>query len=423
METEVWELASPIWVMVSAALVLLMTPGLAFFYGGLSRARSAINMMMMSFGAMGVVAVVWLLWGYSMSGGGTSIAGIFADPITAFGLVGLSGEDLVGVGFAATFAIITVALISGAVADRARFKAWLVFVPLWVTLVYAPLAYMVWGGGLLGADGAIGSIVGEALDFAGGLVVHMAAGLAALVLALVIGKRSGFSPSLHKPHSIPFVMLGAAILWFGWFGFNGGAAGSVAEAGLIWVNTLVAPGAAMVGWLITEQLRDGRMTSVGGASGIVAGLVAITPACAFVSPLGALAIGLVAGVICCFAVTVKFRLGIDDSLDVVGLHFVAGLWGTVAIGLLALPQDDGRGGLLLGGGAALMGAQLMAVLVTTVYTVLVTAVIAFAIHKTMGFRIPADDEVGGIDVAEHQESAYDFETAMAYTGEGADEKA
>src|SRR5699024_4849935 len=181
------------------------------------------------------------------------------------------------------------------------------FVPLWVTLVYAPLAYMVWGGGLLGADGAIGSIVGEALDFAGGLVVHMAAGLAALVLALVIGKRSGFSPSLHKPHSIPFVMLGAAILWFGWFGFNGGAAGSVAEAGLIWVNTLVAPGAAMVAWLITEQVRDGRMTSVGGASGIVAGLVAITPACAFVSPLGALAIGLVAGVICCFAVTVKFR--------------------------------------------------------------------------------------------------------------------
>ncbi len=422
METEVWELASPIWVMVSAALVLLMTPGLAFFYGGLSRARSAINMMMMSFGAMGVVAVVWLLWGYSMSGGGNSIAGVVADPITAFGLVGLGGDELVGVGFAATFAIITVALISGAVADRARFKAWMVFVPLWVTLVYTPLAYMVWGGGLLGADGAIGSVVGEALDFAGGLVVHMAAGLAALVLALVIGKRSGFSPSLHKPHSVPFVMLGAAILWFGWFGFNAGAAGSAAEAGLIWVNTLVAPGAAMVAWLITEQLRDGRMTSVGAASGIVAGLVAITPACAFVTPLGAFAIGVVAGIICCFAVTVKFRLGIDDSLDVVGLHFVAGLWGTVAIGLLAVTQEDGRAGLLVGGGLALMGAQLVAVLVTTVYTVVMTGIIAVVIHKTMGFRIADKDEMGGIDVAEHQESAYDFETALAYTGEVPDQQ-
>lgn len=417
METEaMWGVASQVWVMVSAALVLLMTPGLAFFYGGLSRARSAINMMMMSFAAMGLVAVVWVLWGYSMSGGGTSIAGIVADPITAFGLQGLSGEDLVGVGYGSTFAIITVALISGAVADRARFKAWMVFVPLWVTLVYAPLAYMVWGGGLLGADGAIGSVVGEALDFAGGLVVHMAAGLAALVLAMMIGRRAGFAPSLHKPHNIPFVMLGAALLWFGWFGFNGGAAGSIAEGGLIWVNTLVAPGAALVAWLFAEQLRDGRMTSVGAASGIVAGLVAITPACAFVTPLGALAIGAVAGAICCFAVNVKFKLGIDDSLDVVGLHFVAGLWGTLAIGLLAVAQEDGRAGLLYGGGFSIITSQVVAVLVTTVYTVAVTALIAFAIHKTMGFRIAPEDEVGGIDLSEHRESAYDLEVALAYTG-------
>ncbi|WP_232549634.1 ammonium transporter [Propioniciclava soli] len=423
MDTQaIWEAASPIWVMVSAGLVLFMTPGLAFFYGGLSRARSAINMMMMSFAAMGLVALVWLLWGYSMSGGGTSIAGIFADPISHFGLTQIGGEDLVGVGFGATFAIITVALISGAVADRARFKAWMVFVPVWVTLVYCPLAFMVWGGGLLSADGAIGSVVGEALDFAGGLVVHMAAGLAALVLALMIGKRTGFSAGIHRPHSIPFVMLGAAILWFGWFGFNGGAAGTIAEAGLIWVNTLIAPGIGMVAWLLTEQLRDGRMTSVGAASGIVAGLVAITPACAFVTPLGAAAIGAVAGIICCFAVNLKFRVGIDDSLDVVGLHFVAGLWGTLSIGLLAVPLEDGRAGLFYGGGLAIMTAQVVAVLVTTVFTVSLTALIAWAIHKTIGFRITAEDEEGGIDLSEHRESAYDLETALAYTGEGREQE-
>ena len=418
METEVmWGVASQVWVMVSAALVLLMTPGLAFFYGGLSRARSAINMMMMSFGAMGLVAVAWVLWGYSMSGGGTSLAGVVADPVTAFGLLGVSGEDLIKVGYASTFAIIAVALISGAVADRARFKAWLVFAPLWVTLVYTPLAFMVWGGGLLGADGAIGALVGPALDFAGGLVVHMAAGVGALVLAMTIGRRAGFAPSLHRPHNVPFVMLGAALLWFGWFGFNAGAATSLAEGGLIWINTLVAPGAGLVAWLITEQLRTGRMTSVGAASGIVAGLVAITPACAYVTPLGALVIGAVAGVLCCYAVDVKFRLGIDDSLDVVGLHYVAGLWGTVSIGLLAVPQADGRAGLLLGGGASLLVAQAVAVLVTTVFAAAVTALIAWGIHRTMGFRISAEEEVAGIDLAEHQESAYDL-LVPAYSGAG-----
>ena len=418
MDTDaMWGVASQVWVMASAALVLLMTPGLAFFYGGLSRARSAINMMMMSFGAMGMVAIAWVLWGYSMSGGGVSLGGILADPVTAFGLVGVPGEDLGGVGYAATFAIIAVALISGAVADRARFKAWMVFAPLWVTLVYAPLAFMVWGGGLLGPDGAIGSAVGHALDFAGGLVVHMAAGVGALVLAMTIGRRAGFAPSLHRPHSIPFVMLGAALLWFGWFGFNAGAAGSLAEAGLIWVNTLVAPGAGMLAWLVTEQLRDRRMTSVGAASGMVAGLVAITPACAYVTPVGALAIGAVAGVLCCYAVVVKFRLGIDDSLDVVGLHYVAGLWGTLAIGVLAVSQPDGRAGLLYGGGGSLLLAQTVAVLVVTVYAAAVTALIAWGIHRVIGFRISAEEELGGIDLSEHRESAYDLLTP-AYSGEG-----
>lgn len=250
----------------------------------MTRAKAALNMMMMSFVSIGLVGVVWVLWGFSMTGG-DGVGGLFGNPFTSFGLESLIGtEDLISAGFGATFAIITVALISGAIADRAKFSAWAVFVPVWVTLVYCPLAFMVWGGGLLGEEGAIGSVVEEAIDFAGGTVVHINAGVAALVLALIIGKRKGFGkdPS-QRPHNIPFVMLGATLLWFGWFGFNGGAAGTAEEAGLIWVNTMAAPAAAMVGWLLIERIRDGRPTSLGAASGIVAGLVAITPACASVS--------------------------------------------------------------------------------------------------------------------------------------------
>src|SRR5690606_33846591 len=310
--------ATDVWVMVSAALVLLMTPGLAFFYGGMARAKAALNMVLMSFVSIGMVGVVWVLWGYGMTSAPGVLGGLVGDPFADLGLVSHVGTaDLVGIGFGATFAIITVALISGAVADRTRFGAWSVFVPVWVTLVYCPLAFMVWGGGLLSADGAVGRVFGEAIDFAGGTVVHINAGLAALVLVYIIGSRADFgrTKGFHKPHNIPLVMIGTALLWFGWFGFNGGAAGSVEEAGLIWVNTLAAPAAAMLAWMLTERVRDGRPTSIGAASGVVAGLVAITPACASVSPLGAVLIGLVAGVGSALAVGLKYRFGYDDALD------------------------------------------------------------------------------------------------------------
>ncbi|MBD8045252.1 ammonium transporter [Arthrobacter sp. Sa2BUA2] len=401
--------AGHVWVMVSAALVLLMTPGVAFFYGGMTRAKAALNMMMMSFVSIGLVGVVWVLWGFSMTGG-EGIAGLFGSPFASFGLEDLIGtEDMISAGFGATFAIITVALISGAIADRAKFSAWAVFVPVWVTLVYCPLAFMVWGGGLLGAEGAIGSVVGEAIDFAGGTVVHINAGVAALVLALIIGKRRGFGtdPS-HRPHNIPFVMLGAALLWFGWFGFNGGAAGTAEEAGLIWVNTLAAPAAAMVGWLITERIRDGRPTSLGAASGIVAGLVAITPACASVSPAGALGLGLVAGVVAALAVGLKYKLGYDDSLDVVGVHLVAGLIGTVALGFIALPVDGVGGGLFYGGGFAQLGAQIVATVVAIIFSAVMTLIIGLAIHKTIGFRVSEEEELNGVDLSEHAETAYEL---------------
>ena len=407
--------AGDVWVMVSAALVLLMTPGLAFFYGGMARAKAAINMIMMSFVSVGLVGVVWVLWGYGMTSAPGVLGGLVGNPFADLGLSQHVGStDLVGIGYGATFAIITVALISGAIADRTRFASWAVFVPVWVTLVYCPLAFMVWGGGLLSADGLIGRTFGEAIDFAGGTVVHINAGLAALVLVYVIGSRTGFAKGLHGAHNVPLMMIGTAMLWFGWFGFNGGAAGTVEEAGLIWVNTLAAPAAAMIAWLVTEQLRDGHMTSVGAASGVVAGLVAITPACASVSPVGAVVIGLLAGVGSALAVGLKYRLGYDDALDVVGVHLVAGIIGTVAIGVLALPVDGEGGGLLYGGGAGQLVAQVVATLFTVVYTGVLTALIALAIHRTMGFRVSAEDEARGVDLAEHSESAYAFDEAAGY---------
>jgi Amt family ammonium transporter len=318
-------------------------------------------------------------------------------------------DGYIKVGFAATFAIITVALISGAIADRAKFGAWSLFVPVWVTLVYCPLAYMVWGGGLFGPEGAIGKALGPAIDFAGGTVVHINAGVAALVLVLIIGNRRGFGKDPnHRPHNIPFVMLGAAILWFGWFGFNGGAATTAEQGGLIWVNTLAAPAAAMIGWLITERIRDGHPTSLGAASGVVAGLVAITPACANVDPIGALGLGLVAGIASALAVGLKFRWGFDDSLDVVGVHLVSGIIGTVALGFIAKPVDGVGGGLFYGGGMAQMWAQLAAAGIAIAFSAIMTAIIALAIHKTMGFRVSTEQENVGVDLSLHAETAYEF---------------
>jgi Amt family ammonium transporter len=408
-DTQVQISAENVWLMLSSAMVLFMTPGLGLFYGGMTRAKAALNMIMMSFISAGIVGVVWVLWGYSMTTG-DGILGLFGNPFANFGLQNLMGSpDLLKAGFSATFAIITVALISGAIADRAKFSAWAIFVPVWVTLVYCPLAYMIWGGGLMSAGGALTAVFGQVIDFAGGAVVEVSSGTAAFVLALIVGKRQGFAKDPnHRPHNIPFIMIGAAILWFGWFGFNGGAATTAEQAGLIWVNTLVTPAAAMLSWLVTEKIRHGHPTSLGAASGVVAGLVAITPSCANISPLAALCLGLVAGAACAVFVDQKYRFGFDDSLDVVGVHFGAGVIGTLSLGFIALPVDGAGGGLLYGGGTQQLVAQTVAVLVTIALSGLGTLVIGRAIHRTIGFRVSEEAETVGVDLSEHAETAYAF---------------
>ncbi|HET7140109.1 MAG TPA: ammonium transporter [Arthrobacter sp.] len=401
--------AQHVWLMISAAMVLLMTPGLGLFYGGMTRAKAALNMIMMSFVSAGIVGVVWVLWGYSMTTG-DGVLGIFGNPFANFGLQNLMGSpDLLKAGFSATFAMVTVALISGAIADRAKFTAWAVFVPVWITLVYCPLAYMIWGGGLMSAGGAISDVFGQVIDFAGGAVVEISSGTAALVLAVIVGQRHGFAKDPnHRPHNIPFIMLGAAILWFGWFGFNGGAATTVQQAGLIWINTLIAPAAGMLSWLVTEKLRHGHPTSLGAASGVVAGLVAITPSCANISPLAAIGLGLLAGAACCVFVDLKYRFGLDDSLDVVGVHLGGGLIGTLALGFIALPVNGQGGGLFYGGGLQQLTAQAVAVVATVMLSGIVTLVIGLAIHRTIGFRVSREAELVGVDLSEHAETAYAF---------------
>jgi Amt family ammonium transporter len=392
-------------------------------------------MMMMSFGAMGAVTVVYVLWGWSMSYGtdafGAGAPGLIGNPFELFGLSDLDAGSYIGVAFQLTFAVITAALISGAVADRVKFSTWMIFVPIWVTLSYFPLAHMVWGGGFLsGAEGALASWFFDGVapvDYAGGTVVHINAGMAALVLVLVIGARRGFGKEVMRPHNLPFTMLGAGLLWFGWYGFNVGsfvpaaapgvagesgafydssvqfATNFVGETGLVWVNTTAAAAAAMLGWLLVEKVRDGKGTSLGAASGVVAGLVAITPACGSLSPVGSLVLGAVAGAIAALAVGLKYRLGYDDSLDVVGVHLVAGLVGTVGIGFLAT-----SGGLFYGGGAAQLVVQVVIALFAMVWSGVLTLVIALVLKYTMGWRIAAEDEVDGIDLVEHGETAYEF---------------
>ena len=421
-----WDTGAAAWMLMSASLVLLMTPGLAFFYGGMVRAKSVLNMMMMSFGAMGVIGVIYVLWGWSMSYGPT-IGGFFGNPFDQFGLSGtLTDADgnavastlgnypqVIDVAFQVTFAIITTALISGAIADRVKFSSWMTFVPLWVTLSYFPMAHMVWGGGFLSSskDGLAAMVFGVVdgaaavapVDFAGGTVVHINAGVAGLVLALLVGKRKGFGKEPMRPHNLPFVMLGAALLWFGWFGFNAGSAfGANEGAGLAWVNTTSATAAAILGWLVVEKIRDGHATSLGAASGIVAGLVAITPAAGVLNPVTSIILGVVAGALCALAVGLKYRFGFDDSLDVVGVHLVGGLVGTVGIGFLA-----GEGGLLFGDGVKLLVVQVLIALVAILVSGVVTGIIGLAIKKTIGWRVSEEAEVGGIDLAEHGEAAYE----------------
>ncbi len=398
------------WVLTSAALVLLMTPGLALFYGGMARAKSVLNMMMMSFAAIAIVTVLWVIYGYSITFGVSDnrLLGGFDN----FGLHGVGGAGpLSFAAFQLMFAIITPALISGAIADRAKFLGWAAFVVAWTSLVYFPVANWVFDFGVNGDAGVgAGWIVNWGVqDFAGGTAVHVNAGAAALALALVLGKRIGWKRDPLRPHNLPLVLLGAALLWFGWFGFNAGSA--LAANGLAasaFMNTQAATAAAVIGWLTVEQLRDGRPTSLGAASGAVAGLVAITPACAFVSPLGALLLGVLAGALCALAVGLKWRLGFDDSLDVVGVHLVGGAFGSVALGFLSLD-----GGLFYGGDAVLLGKQTVAVLAVGAYSFVLTLGLGKAIDLVIGFRLEADDEVSGIDLAEHAESGYDLHLAGA----------
>jgi Amt family ammonium transporter len=415
------------WVLTSAALVLLMTPGLALFYGGMVRAKSVLNMMMMSFGALALISVLWVLYGYSMAFGDDIGGGLLGSPFEFFGLDGLLGTEGIDNGFAATelvftipsmafvafqavFAIITVALISGAIADRAKFSTWMVFTGIWASLVYFPVAHWVF-------DFSAGEHVGgwiannlKAIDFAGGTAVHINAGVAGLALALVLGKRVGWRRDPMRPHNLTLVMIGAGLLWFGWFGFNAGSAVTAnAAASTVWVNTMVATGAAAMAWLVTEKIRDGHPTSLGAASGVVAGLVAITPSCSSVSPVGAIVVGLVAGVVCALAIGLKYKLGYDDSLDVVGVHLVGGLWGTLSVGFLATAAAPaGVDGLFYGGGAGQLGRQTVGALAVLAYSFVLTLVIGLLLHKTMGFRVSEEDEMAGIDNAEHAETGYDL---------------
>jgi len=418
------------FMLVATALVLMMTtPALALFYGGMTRSKSVLNMMMMSYVALAVVGIVFVLWGWSMGWGADGVGNLngklIADPFAMFGLEGVSPANYVYVLFQLTFASITAALISGAIADRVKLSSWIVFLPLWVTLCYFPVAHNVWGGGWLATEL-------PALDYAGGTVVHINAGIAGLVLALVIGKRVGFMKEPMKPHNLTLTMIGAGMLWFGWYGFNVGSivftadnfadpalfsAQFQSETGTTFLNTTLATMAAMLAWLLVERIIHGKATSLGAASGIVAGLVAITPACGSVELVGALAVGALAGALCAVAVGLKYKLKMDDSLDVVGVHLVGGLVGTLMIGLVGTdtsPQGviglfGDMNGLFYGGDLTLLGHQAGAALFTIVWTGVLTTIIAFAIKFTIGWRVSADEELEGIDFAEHGESAYDLE--------------
>jgi ammonium transporter, Amt family len=399
---------STAWMLASTALVLLMTPGLAFFYGGMTRAKTALNMMMMSWIAIITVTIAWVLYGDSLTfGKGNWFIGGF-EYLGEHGLVTDASRvtgipDLVFSAFQLTFAIITVALISGAIADRAKFGAWTVFTVGWATLVYFPVAHWVWGGGWLSSLGIE--------DFAGGTVVHVNAGSAGLALAIVLGKRRGWGKDPMRPHNLPLVLLGAGLLWFGWFGFNAGSElGVDGTTALAFMNTQIATAAAAGGWLLVERFRDGKPTTLGIASGAVAGLVAITPACAFIAPWAAIVLGLLAGAVCAYAVGLKHRLGFDDALDVVGVHLVGGAFGAVSLGFLAAyPLLDGqRKGLFYGGGFTQLGVQALGPVAVGLYSFTIAWILAKIIDKTMGFRVSAEDEVTGVDLTQHAETAYDF---------------
>lgn len=398
-----------LWLIVAAALVLIMTPGVAFFYGGMVKAKSVISMMMMSFGAMGLVGVLWVLYGYGLAFGTPLIPHFLGNPFDGFILLqsflgigdgGAMSPDLPSLafaGFQATFAIITVALISGAIADRAKFGAWMLFAGIWATIVYFPVAYWVFNL----TDGWAPAVLGVN-DFAGGTAVHINAGAAGLALALVLGKRVGFQKGIQKPHNVPLTLLGAALLWFGWFGFNSGSEAAVdGVAAIAWINTLAAPAAALLAWIIVEKIKDGKPTSIGAASGAVAGLVAITPACNILTPGWAIVLGLIAGAVCAIAIDLKFKLGFDDSLDVVGIHLIGGIIGTLYIGIF------GAGiGLIDTGSFKQLGVQAIGAFSVLIYSFVLAYAIGWVIQKTIGFRVTNEDEIAGVDTVVHGEDGY-----------------
>lgn len=413
------------FMLVCAMLVLLMTPGVAFFYGGLARRKNVVNTMFMSFVIIGIVGIVWILAGWSIAYGGDGSNPFFGgfDQLGCLSSVSdmlaeaQAPEDgtypsLIDVVFQAAFAMITAAIVGGAVAGRMKFGAFLAFITIWVLLIYSPLAHMVWGG----EGSLIGDIIG-ALDFAGGDVVHISSGLTGLVLCLLLGKRRGFGAIAHRPHNVPFVVLGATLLWFGWFGFNGGsefAADGIAALAVL--NTVVASGAAMISWMIVETAKTGKPTLVGAATGLVAGLVVITPAAGFVEPWAAIVMGLIVSPICYFAISFcKAKIGYDDALDAFGCHCVGGIVGGILTGIFCVPELSWTefGGLLYTGDPTLLGAQVAGILITILFVAIGALIIGLVVKAIFGgLRVSKEEETCGMDMAAHSESAYPAFTGM-----------
>ena len=404
------------FLIICSALVLFMTPGLAFFYGGLVRASSVVSMMMMSFGSLALVGTMWVVFGYASSFGtaadsgfvgfdgvfGINLSDLFLQAHTDAAVASNDGFDLAFSGFQGTFAVITVALISGAIADRVKFGSWMVFAALWAFLVYFPVAGWVFNL----KSGWLATKVGL-MDFAGGTVVEIASGASALALALVVGKRFGFTKGMHAPHNVPLVLIGVGILWFGWFGFNAGSElAADGTAAVAFVNTLAAGVGGMLTWSLYERIGHGKPTSIGAASGAVAGMVAITPSCAYLDPIWALVLGFAVGVICGLAIELKYLLGFDDSLDVVGIHMVGGIVGTLWIGLFGRTVAGDAVGVFFGAGFEQLGKQAIGVLTVGIYAFAVSYAIGWILQRTIGMRIRSTDEIAGIDSVIHGETAY-----------------
>jgi Amt family ammonium transporter len=422
--------ADTAWILVCTSMVLIMTFGLAIFYGGMVRAKNVLNTMMMIVATIAIGTVVWFGWAYSIAFTPDEAAGLFGglgdmgmtDTMTeAYGTI----PKPLFAAFQLTFALITCGLVAGAIVDRAKFSAWCIFVAVWMTVVYAPMAHWAFFFGTPDSDGELqnpGWIVEYgALDFAGGTVVEICSGASALALALIVGRRTGWKRDPMRPHNLTLVMLGAGLLWFGWLGFNAGSALSPnSQAALVLTNTIIAGSTGILGWMLVERFRDGTFTSFGAASGAVSGLVAITPSCGSVTPLGAAAVGIAAGGICAVAIGWKYKLGYDDSLDVVGVHLVGGVVGMLMIGIVAssqatgiLADGDGPDGLLYGGGLDQLGKQAVATVAAFAYAFTASLVIGWLIHKTIGFRVTQDEEVSGLDQSAHSETAYEFGVAAS----------